>query len=501
MKRTKTRGLILASSLFLALFSCTKDLRTSQSTSASTQTLPTANGMVQTPYGMVPATHVHQVDNHTIAKLNGGRLQLIDMNNGKLLADLGTPSAQDLAAKDPYAYARKLAQTAGSALQSEAAPATTVTPPAVKTTLGTNPVFGTTGATGTDLASYYTSASLSGIQSLSTNWLVPNFPLDTINPVTIFYWNALDGGALQPVLQYDQGYGNAYTLANWYFTDGNYFHGTFIPVTPGTSLTGVITFVSNPNDTTWNYKESFTGYPTGDVNIVRTTEATDPALCLEAYTQNLAQWPNQPYMAFTNIDVTMRSGTPPATLTWTAGGGSVPVTPSGLNTVIVNNSTTNGEVDMYFGDGTGLTPDSSFQIVSADNGTSVLDITGGATSAGTKVELYTDNSPVSPNQVWKAVALPGGYYKFVAGNNSNMVLDVTGAASTNGTQVEIWNDIGSTAQQWKVVPVGGGYNTLSPVCAPSSYLDVYNGGTANGTKIEIWTAKTGNRQKFKFVQQ
>lgn len=480
----KKINIVLLFSLVLA--SCAKELRNSAPIS---QTPPvTTTGMVQTPYGLVPSERVHQVDNHTVAKVIGGRLQLVDLTSGRLVSDLGAPSAADLAARDPYAYAGVLAH---------GAPAS----PGRVTTQSTNPTFGTTGASGTDLGSYYTSASLSGIQSLSTNWLVPNFPLDTTSPVTIFYWNALDGGALQPVLQYDQGYGNAYTLANWYFTAGNYFHGTFIPVTPGTSLQGVITFVSNPNDTTWNYKESFTGYPTGDVNIVRTTEADDPALCLEAYTQDLAKWPNQPYMAFTAIDVTMRSGTPPATLTWTAGGGSVPVTPSGLNTVIVNNSSTNGEVDMYFGDGTGITPDSSYHIVSAVNGTSVLDVTSGATAAGTKVELYTPNSPVSPNQVWKAVALPGGYYKFVDTQDTTKVLDVTGGSSANGTQIEIWGDIGSSAQQWKVTPAGGGYNTLSPACAPSSNLNIHNGSTANGTKVEIQTAASGNAQKFKFVLQ
>lgn len=486
MKRTKNQIFILLASLCLGVSSCTKSLRSDQSATPDA----VVNGMIQTPYGMISASRVHQVDSHTIAKMVNGRLQLLDMNSGRLVQDLGIPTAADLAARDPYAYARQL--SGGS---------TTTPTPARKTTDASNPVFGQTGASGTDLASYYTSASLTGIKSLSTNWLVPDFPLDTVNPVTIFYWNALDGGALQPVLQYDQGYGNAYTIANWYFTDGQYFHGTFVPVTPGTALQGVITFVSNPNDTTWNYKEVFTGYPTADVNIERTTEATSPAICLEAYTQNLAQWPNQPYMAFTDIDVTMRSGTPPATLTWTAGGGSVPVTPSGYNIVIVNNSSTDGEVDMYFGDGTGITPDSSYQIVSAVNGTSVLDITGGATTAGTPVELYTPNSPVSPNQVWKAVALPGGYYKFVAGNNSSMVLNVTGNASTNGTQIDIASDISSTGQQWKVTPAGGGYNTLTPVCATSSALDVYEGNTGNGTKIEIWSANTGNSQKFKFVLQ
>ena len=474
MKTSNTTHLLLAA-LFLA--SCAKQARTIQS-SVSTE------GMVQTPYGLVPASRVHQVDNHTVARMVDGRLALVDMSTGRAVGDLGVPTAADRSARDPYAFA--------SALRGE------VTVPTV-TTFGTNPTFGTTGASGRDEGSYYTSASLSGIQSLSTKWLVPNFPLDTVNPVTIFYWNALSGGALQPVLQYDQGYGNAYTLANWYFTEGQYFHGTFIPVTPGTSLQGVITFVSNPNDTTWNYKESFTGYPTGDVNITRTTEATDPALCLEAYTQNLAQWPNQPFMQFTNIDVTMRTGSAPDSLQWTPGGGSVPVTPSLLNTVVVSNSATNGEVDMYFGDGTGITPDSSFHIVAGVNGTSVLDITGGATTAGTRVELWSPNSPVSSNQVWKAIALPGGYYEFQAGNNVSMALTDSAGGTGNGNQIVIEPYTGSTAQKWKVTPAGGGYNTLSPACAPSSNLDVYGHLTANGTKIEIWSANGGTNQQFKFV--
>lgn len=463
--------------LAAAIYSCAK---TRQSTAGSPQE-PT--GTVQTPYGALPASRVHAVDNHTIAKMVGGRLQLVDMNTGRLVEDLGVPSADDRAATDPYAFAR--------ALRGESV--------AAVTTFGTNPTFGTTGASGRDEGSYYTSASLSGIKSLSTNWLVPNFPLDTTNPVTIFYWNALDGGALQPVLQYDQGYGNAYTIANWYFTEGQYFHGTFVRVTPGTQLTGVITFVSNPNDTTWNYKESFTGYSAADVNITRTSEATDPALCLEAYTQILAQWPNQPFMQFTAIDVAMRTGSAPDSLHWTPGGGSVPVTPSLLNTVVVNNSATNGEVDMYFGDGTGITPDSSFHIVAGVNGSSVLDITGGATTAGTPVELWTPNSPVSPNQVWKAIALPGGYYEFQAGNNASMALTDSASGTGNGNRIVIEPYTGSTAQKWKVTPAGGGYNTLSPACAPSSNLDVYAHGTANGTKIEIWSANGGTNQQFKFV--
>ncbi|TDW95864.1 RICIN domain-containing protein [Dinghuibacter silviterrae] len=468
---------IVAGLALLLLASCAKHARTVLS-SADTE------GMVQTPYGLVPASRVHAVDNHTVAKMVDGRLSLVDMNTGRTVGDLGVPTAADRAARDPYAFARTLRGE--------------VTVPTV-TTFGTNPTFGTTGASGRDEGSYYTSASLSGIQSLSTNWLVPNFPLDTVNPVTIFYWNALDGGALQPVLQYDQGYGNAYTLANWYFTEGQYFHGTFIPVTPGTSLQGVITFVSNPNDTTWNYKESFTGYPAGDVNITRTTEATDPALCLEAYTQNLAQWPNQPFMQFTSIDVTMRSGPAPDSLHWTPGGGSVPVTPSLLNSVVVNSSATNGEVDMYFGDGTGITPDSSFHIVSGVNGTSVLDITAGGTSPGTKVELWSPNSPVSSNQVWRAVALPGGYYEFQAGNDTAMALTDSAGGTGNGTQIVIEPYTGSTAQKWKVTPVGGGYNTLSPASAPSSNLDVYAHDTGNGTKIEIWSANGGTNQQFRFV--
>lgn len=471
---------IFAGIALLLLASCTKQARMTQPTAGT-------NGMVQTPYGLVPASRVHQVDNHTVAKLMGGRLRLIDLNTGGQVGDLGVPTAADRSATDPFVFARSLRGE--------------VTVPTVTTFgTGTNPTFGTTGASGRDEDADYTQASLSGIQSLSTTWLVPNFPLDTVNNGTLFWWNALSGGALQPVLQYNQGLGNAYTLANWYFTEGQYFHGPFIPVTPGTQLQGVITFVSNPDDTTWNYKEGFTGYPQGDVNITRTSEATDPAICFESYTKILSEWPNQPFIQFTNIDVTMRTGSAPDSLHFT-GGGDETVVPSLVNAVIVNSSATNGEVDMYFGDGTGITPDSSFYIVSGLNGTSVLDLYYGWTFPGNMVTLFSPNSPVTNNQLWRTVALPGGYYEFQSGVDTSVALTDTAIGTNYGAQIVIEPYTGSTAQMWKVTPVGGGYNTLSPACTPSTVVDVFNNQTNNGNKIEIWWPNGGSNQQFKFVME
>ncbi|TDW95865.1 RICIN domain-containing protein [Dinghuibacter silviterrae] len=471
MKSTIVAGIAL---LFLA--SCTKHAQTP---------LTSSEGMVQTPYGLVPASRVHQVDNHTVAKLMGGRLRLIDINNGQELGDLGVPTAVDRAATDPYAFAQ--------ALRGE------VTVPLV-TTFGTNPAFGTPGPTGRNEQADYTQASLSGIQSLSTNWLVPNYPMDTVNNGTLFWWNALSGGALQPVLQYNEGLGNVYSLANWYFTYGHYFHGPFIRVAPGVQLTGVVTFISNPDDTTWNYKESFTGFPAGDVYITRTSEAVDPAICFESYTKIMSQWPNQPYIQFTNIRVTMRQGPAPDSLHFT-GGGDQTVTPSLLNAVIVNSSATNGEVDMYFGDGTGITPDSSFYIVTGLNGTSLLDLYYGWTFPGNKVTLFSPDSPLASNQLWRAVALSGGYYAFLSGSDNTMALTDTASAPGYGAQIVIEPYTGAPTQAWKVKPVGGGYNTLSPAAAPNTVMDVFNSQTNNGNAIQLWWRNGGTNQQFKFVME
>ncbi|NIG57132.1 RICIN domain-containing protein [Chitinophaga sp. Cy-1792] len=474
-------AIVMASSL---LFSCQKNeaVKSVSSPEPLKDFTPQSNvpGMVITPYGLVPSTHVFAVDNKTIIKLENGHL-LKTFTDGRLTEDLGTISEEARSATDPYLYAARLRGESDGRYASSTANA----------------------LVGTNYPGYTAQAAASDIQSFSTKWVVPPVPQESASTATTFLWNGIDRGALQPVLMWGATAGGAfYAIANWYYVGGNYYHGTYVTVTPGTQLEGVITHVSHTS-TSWTYTESFTGYPIGDVTVTRPTEATGVIECWEAYTNIVTQWPSNLYSAMTNIHLTTRTTTPPATFNWSVTGGAI-TTPSGYNTVIVNNSTSNGEIDFYF-DGTPvdttITSGGIYKLVSATNNTSVLDVTGGASAAGTFVELWSNNVPSSLNQQWKITAVGSGYYKLEPQHAIGKALTVAGNATADGTQVQIDNYTGATGQLWTITSQGGGTFKLTPSCASASSLDVYSGNTANGTKVEIWTSNTANAQKFKLVLQ
>jgi len=79
----------------------------------------------------------------------------------------------------------------------------------------------------------------------------------------------------------------------------------------------------------------------------------------------------------------------------------------------------------------------------------------------------------------KAVKGPGG-----------LCLDVNGGNSANGTKVQLWGCNGSAAQQWTYVEAG------STLRAFGKCLDVSGGGTANGTKVQLWDCNSTGAQVF-----
>ncbi|MCD2422087.1 M60 family metallopeptidase [Niabella pedocola] len=143
----------------------------------------------------------------------------------------------------------------------------------------------------------------------------------------------------------------------------------------------------------------------------------------------------------------------------------------------------------------------NYKIISAVNNTSLLDVNSSGPVNGTLVSLWSNNTPTTPNQVWKLRVLPNGYYVFKTLADTTKVMDVTGGASANGTQIEVYNYTNSTAQQWQLNYAGNGYYNLTPACAPGKNLDVNGGAVTNGTKIQLYGAHTYNSQKFKLVKQ
>ncbi|KAJ7635001.1 hypothetical protein FB45DRAFT_478962 [Roridomyces roridus] len=161
-------------------------------------------------------------------------------------------------------------------------------------------------------------------------------------------------------------------------------------------------------------------------------------------------------------------------------------------------------------------------------GDKCLDVTGGATADGTKMQIWTCNVPNSDQQ-W---IFPGNTIQW---NNHPSCLDLTGGSVTDGNVVQIWSCTGGPNQQWTRTTgpgSGGGStgNTIRPgsgsstcLAAPTNAngaavvvepcdgsasqswthngatllvygdmcLDVTGGSTTNGVKMQIWACTPG----------
>ncbi|KUL27025.1 PQQ-dependent sugar dehydrogenase [Actinoplanes awajinensis] len=102
-----------------------------------------------------------------------------------------------------------------------------------------------------------------------------------------------------------------------------------------------------------------------------------------------------------------------------------------------------------------------------------LDVNGGASADGTKIQLWTCNS--SPAQQW---AVNGQVWRNPA---SGKCLDVAGGATVNGTKVQLWTCNGSAAQNWVAYPDKTVRNPQSGRC-----LDVSEVKSTDGQQIHIW---------------
>jgi hypothetical protein len=321
MARTSRRG-ILRTAVFAAVASLGGAVLVAPASAAAQP----AN--VLTPYGLVPRSQVVQVDTHQALKVVNGQVEKVDLRTHAVVARLGA-AATGAAAADPYRRAASLRAQSGAA----------------------NAGSANAGSANAGSANAKSDAELGGncpvddsqqnIQSFSTTWTVPPKPSDSTSTTTYFIWDGLSDGALQPVLQWGNGTA-AYQISNWYYVGGKYAHGASVSVSPGTKLTGTIDYVSQ-GDGTYTYDESFAGYPSADVTVNRTSVANGVIECFEPYTDGDAtKNPDASDVAMDDIHLTDRSGyTTPSTIDWSGNS-------SADSTEVVSDSSSNGEVDLYF---------------------------------------------------------------------------------------------------------------------------------------------------------
>lgn len=316
----KTAFLLSALFIIATITSCNKQAVQPASTKTTTTTA-NQEKMVATPFGMVAASKVHLVEQGTEVAAVNGHITKINSSTGAVIEDYGKISTSNITESATNLSSRFSAHNLAT----------------------------TTGGVGNGYYVYGNLPSGKNIQSFSTSWVVPSAPS---RDSTLFLWNGADNvdgtSFMQPVLGWNDGHGATWFIQNWGFANGNYFHSNAITVSSGTTVTGVMTQISAKNGT-YKYSIAFAGHS----SITYTQSYPEPANqvieCWEAYTNTYLAFPPDQKAAMKSMNLQyVGSGTTNQSITWVQTSDGAIYTPSGQNTVLVNNGTNNSEVDFYF---------------------------------------------------------------------------------------------------------------------------------------------------------
>lgn len=103
---------------------------------------------------------------------------------------------------------------------------------------------------------------------------------------------------------------------------------------------------------------------------------------------------------------------------------------------------------------------------------------------------WTSSSETSRREyyLWVFVPIPkfqsGGLYEIVPKGATNMRLDVSGGETTNGANVQIWTKNNTNAQKFVISDTGDGWHIRN--IASGKYVDVNGASFAPGTNVQSW---------------
>lgn len=143
----------------------------------------------------------------------------------------------------------------------------------------------------------------------------------------------------------------------------------------------------------------------------------------------------------------------------------------------------------------------NYEIVSAVNGQSVIDITGGAenTYDGTNIQLYSPNNTKAQRFTIKYVPELTSY-QIINSDANNRVLDVQGGSTNDGANVQMWGNNMSCAQLWRFRKNDDGTYNIISFCS-DNVLDVTAGASKDGTNIQLWDYNGSIAQKWKLIKK
>ncbi len=141
---------------------------------------------------------------------------------------------------------------------------------------------------------------------------------------------------------------------------------------------------------------------------------------------------------------------------------------------------------------------SSYTFTSVCNDSFALDVTGGKSAKGTKIQLYKNNGAKS--QKFTLIKYEGdklnGQYHIKSNTNPNYAIDVSGGKFVNERNVQLYKNNKSAAQKFtiKYLPSCDCYKIYT---ANKNYsIDVHNNKTANGTNIQIYKNDSTKAQRW-----
>lgn len=141
--------------------------------------------------------------------------------------------------------------------------------------------------------------------------------------------------------------------------------------------------------------------------------------------------------------------------------------------------------------------DATFKPTASGSSSSALTYTIVSRTGGKLLEESSGSALVqrglqgSSVQLWRLVAVAGGYYKLV-NNSSGKLIDV----AANGDAV-LASDTGSTSQHWRLERISTGDYFKLVNRSSGKVLDVYQNSTADGNKIIAWNdVGTANQQWY-----
>ena len=139
--------------------------------------------------------------------------------------------------------------------------------------------------------------------------------------------------------------------------------------------------------------------------------------------------------------------------------------------------------------------DGGYIIRTGLNGAYCLDVPGGSTDNGVKIQLYVSNGTSA--QQWVVAGDKQGY-KTIKNVRSDKVLDVEGGDRSKAARIQQYRSNGTYAQKWIPIKSSSGSFKLVSALDMNLVLDLSSGQVSNGNQIQLYTGNGTEAQSWNF---